>query len=84
MNDTLSTQDPAEQVAEIQQIIDQRGGHSCEATLLAIRRVVYPPAEQPDTRLLETDEHGWPILNAEGTAWERHDDPRPDEPGTNS
>lgn len=79
MNNTLSTTDPAEQVAEVQDIIRTRGDHSCEATLIRIWRVVFPPpaeGELPDRRPIATDEHGWPMLNAEGTAWERHDDPR--------
>jgi hypothetical protein len=79
VNDTLSTPDPAMQVAEIGHIIQHRGIASCEATLLKIRAVVYPPADPPDMRPIATDEHGWPMLNAEGTAWERHDDPRADE-----
>jgi hypothetical protein len=34
--------------------------------------------EPPDPRPIATDEHGWPMLNPEGTAWERHDDPEAD------
>lgn len=84
MNDTLSTPEPAEQVDEIRRIIHNRGARSCEATLFAVRQVVFPPPEPPDTRLLATDDNGWPILNAEGTAWERHDDPHGDDPDTRS
>jgi hypothetical protein len=69
VNDTLSTPDPATQVAEVREIIRGRGDHSCEAVLIRIRRVVDPPA---DPGPLEHDERRWPIL---GTAWERHDDP---------
>ena len=87
MSSTLSTPDPAAQVAEVRQIITNRGHHSCEATMLRVWRVVFPPpaaSEEPDRRPIATDEHGWPMLNAEGTAWlradngsawERHDDP---------
>lgn len=78
MSDTLSMPDPAQQVAEVRQIITHRGHHSCEATMLRVWRVVFPPpaeSEEPDRRPIETDEHGWPMLNPEGTAWERHDDP---------
>jgi hypothetical protein len=71
VNDTLSTPDPATQVAEVRQLIQQRGRHSCEATLIAIRRVVEPPPAEPDP--LEYDSRNWPILP--GTAWERHDEP---------
>jgi hypothetical protein len=84
MSDTLSTPDPAEQVAEVRQIITHRGNHSCEATMFAVWRVVFPgPPDRspgrPDPRPIATDEHGWPMLNAEGTAWERHDDPHADD-----
>lgn len=79
MNDTLSTPDPATQVAEVRQIIRGRGDHTCEATLIAIRRVVEPPAEQPP---IAKDPRGWVVfedrevpLDEAGTAWERHDDP---------
>lgn len=67
MSNTLSTPDPAAQVAEVREIIAHRGDHSCESTLLAIRRVVDPP---PDTDWLDTG--SGPGF---GTAWERHDDP---------
>lgn len=77
MNDTLSTPDPAMQVAEVRRIIQHRLGHSCEATLFAIRRVVDPPPPEPAPTEppppLERDARNWPILP--GTAWERHDDP---------
>lgn len=75
MSDTLSTPDPALQVAEVRQIIDGRAGHSCESTLLAIRRVVDPP---PPAKPLEHDPRGWVKLEPGGTAWERHDDPHPE------
>ena len=79
MDDTLSTPDPAQQVAEVREIIAHRGNHSCEATMFAVFRVVFPgPPDRPanpDMRPIATDDHGWPMLNAEGTAWERHDDP---------
>lgn len=70
MSDTLSTPDPAAQVAEVREIITHRGSHSCESTLLAIRRVVIPPPGD--------DEPGWYDTGSgpgHGTAWERHDDP---------
>lgn len=83
MNNTLSTPDPAAQVTEIRYIIEHRGNHSCESTLLAIRRVVFPPPSKP-----LNPAGGWPELDPEGwhdsgsgpgyergTAWERHDDP---------
>lgn len=73
MNDTLSTPDPVAQVAEVRQIIDGRARHSCESTLLAIRRVVDPPGPAAP---LEHDNRGWVELRPDqGTAWERHDDP---------
>lgn len=79
MNDTLSTPDPATQVAEVRHIIEGRTFlHSCEATLLAIRRVVIPdlPSGEPPA----VNERGWVELSPNddippGTAWERHDDP---------
>lgn len=71
MNDTLSTPDPATQVAEVREIIRGRGDHSCEAVLIRIRRVVDPPAPAEP---VETDPRGWPLLPP-GTAWERHDEP---------
>lgn len=71
MNDTLSTPDPASQVAEVRAIIGNRRDHTCEATLLAIRRVVDPPV---DPEPLEYDKRNWPIIPP-GTAWERHDEP---------
>lgn len=80
MNNTLSTPDPATQVAEIRDIIRGRAGHTCEAVLIRIRRVVDPPAEQPP---VEKDPRGWVVfedrevpIGDEGTAWERHDDPQ--------
>lgn len=80
MNNTLSTPDPATQVAEVRQIIAGRGSNSCESTLIAIRRVVDPPVEQPP---VEKDPRGWVVfedrevpLGDDGTAWERHDDPQ--------
>lgn len=78
MNDTLSTSDPAEQVAEVRHLIANRGVmHSCEATLLAIRRVVDPPPAE--TTPVELDHRGFPEMRPAdppaGTAWERHDDP---------
>ena len=82
MSDTLSTPDPAEQVAEVRQIITHRNSHSCEAVMMRVWRVVFPPqaeSEQPDRRPIATDPHGWPMLNPEGTAWERHDDPHADD-----
>lgn len=81
MNTTLSTPDPAAQVAEVREIIDNRGDHSCESTLLAIRRVIDPPGEAGP---VEKDGKGWPLLpdapftdtgSGPGSAWERHDDP---------
>jgi hypothetical protein len=79
VNDTLSMPDPATQVVEVRQIIQNRGEHSCEATLIAIRRVIDPPAEQPPA---EKDPRGWVMLgdrefpvDDDGTAWERHDEP---------
>lgn len=71
MSDTLSTPDPATQVAEVRHIIQHRLGNSCESTLIAIRRVVEPPP--PDPEPIEHDGRGWPVLP--GTAWERHDEP---------
>lgn len=78
MNDTLSTPDPATQVAEVREILEGRTFmHSCEATLLAIRRVVIPPPVS-DVEVPVNDV-GWPALRPSeeeaGTAWERHDDP---------
>lgn len=66
MNDTLSTPDPAAQLAEVRSIIEGRTVmHSCEATLLAIRRVVIPP---PATDVeVPVDEEGWPELR--GSKW---------------
>lgn len=79
MNDTLSTPDPATQVAEVREIIRGRAGHTCEAVLIRIRRVVDPPAP---TEPVEKDARGWVVfegrevpLDEAGTAWERHDDP---------
>lgn len=58
MSDTLPTPDPAEQVAEVRQIIRGRTFmHSCEATLLAIRRVVDPPTEDHTPPAVDHD--GW-------------------------
>lgn len=84
----VSPSDPAAQVAEVRRIIEGRGSHSCEATLLQIRRVVDPP---PPAQPIELDEDGWPVLRPSdrhdtgtrpgydaGTAWERHDDPEAD------
>jgi hypothetical protein len=59
-----------EKVQAIQEIVDQPW--TAEYKVLKIRLVLAP---QPDMRPIETDDHGWPMLNAEGTAWERHDDP---------
>lgn len=61
MNDTLSTPDPAAQVAEVRAILEGRTlMHSCESTLLAIRRVVIPP---PATDVeVEVNDRGWPEL----------------------
>lgn len=87
MNDTLSTPDPAAQVAEVRTILEQRSFmHSCEATLLAIRRVIIPPPDE--TTPPKLTERGWPELKpsdpgwedsgsgpGHGTVWERHDDP---------
>lgn len=72
MSDTLSMPDPAAQVAEVRHIIQARGSHSCESTLLAIRRVVIPdsPSGGRDTDWRDTG--SGPGF---GTAWERHDDP---------
>lgn len=75
MNDTLSMPDPARQVAEVRQIIADRRLHTCEATLIRIRRVVDPPEDSPGAEL---DERGFPKLKPSdlpGTAWERHDEP---------
>lgn len=33
----------------------------------------------PDTRPIATDDKGWPMLNEDGSAWERHDDPEVDQ-----
>jgi hypothetical protein len=89
VNDTLSTPDPATQVAEVRQILEGRTVmHSCEATLLAIRRVIFPPA--PEGPPAELTERGWPKLKPsdwidtgtgpgygpEHLGTERHDDPR--------
>lgn len=75
MNDTLSTPDPVLQLAEVRRIIEHRTVmHSCESTLAEIRRIVIPPP--PRGPAPELNERGWPELKpAEGTAWERHDDP---------
>lgn len=75
MNTTLPTPDPAALVAEIRHIIELYDVETptCEQTLLAIRRVVFPPPAEP---LREPG--GWPTMHASdypGTAWERHDDP---------
>lgn len=82
MSDTLSTPDPAVQVAEVREIIANRGTTPCEAVMLRVWRVVLPPPSEPparpDVRPLAVDDNGWPYLNAEGTAWERHDDPHPE------
>lgn len=63
MSDTLPTPDPAQQVAEVRQIIHGKTFmHSCESTLLAIRRVVDPP---PDERTpVQLTERRWPIMRA--------------------
>ena len=72
MSDTLSMPDPARQVAEVRHIIQARGDHSCESTLLAIKRVVIPsPPDEPTWY----DTGSGP---GHGTAWERHDDPSVD------
>lgn len=64
MNEVSRDQlDPAWQVAEVRQLIQHRGHHSCEATLIAIRRVVDPPA---DPEPLEYDEGGWPVIRPSG------------------
>lgn len=82
MNDTLSTPDPAAQLAEVRTILEQRTFmHSCESTLLAIRRVVIPPPDEGTPPTLTA--RGWPELRPSdehppGTAWERHDDPLSD------
>lgn len=68
MSDTLSTPDPAAQVAEVRDIIIHRGDHSCESTLLAIKRVVIPDSNDTDWE----DPGSGPGV---GTVWERHDDP---------
>lgn len=78
MNDTLSTPDPASQVAEVRGILEQRTVmHSCESTLLAIKRVIIPPPPPGEPPTLTA--RGWPELKPSddppGTAWERHDDP---------
>jgi hypothetical protein len=46
--------------------------YSDEYVVLQLRLLLAP---QPDPRPIATDEHGWPLLNEAGTAWERHDDP---------
>jgi len=61
VNDTLSTPDPAAQVAEVRAIIEGRTlMHSCESTLLAIRRVVIPPPA--DDVEVPVNDAGWPEL----------------------
>ncbi|MEU4391655.1 hypothetical protein [Kribbella sp. NPDC023855] len=61
MNDTLSTPDPARQVAEVRQIIADRHLHTCDVSLLRIRRVVEPPLPEPEP--VETNDRGWPRLH---------------------
>jgi predicted component of type VI protein secretion system len=77
VSDTLSAPDPAAQVAEVRQIIQDRALHTCEATLLRIRRVVDPPPAEPEPPQLNS--RGFPEMRPadppEGTQWERHDDP---------
>lgn len=76
MNDTLSTPDPATQLAEVRHIIERRTFmHSCESVLAEIKRVVIPPAPPGEPPKLTP--RGWPELHPSepGTAWERHDDP---------
>ncbi|MGZ0150670.1 hypothetical protein ACXJJ3_26670 [Kribbella sp. WER1] len=60
MTTTLSTPDPAAQVAQVREIFEGRTFmHSCESTLLEIRRVVYPPGDPAPVRRTE---RGWPEL----------------------
>lgn len=59
-----------EQVEAIRDILEEPW--TPEYMVFRIRQVLTP---HPDPRPLATDEHGWPMLNPEGTAWERHDDP---------
>lgn len=83
MNDTLSTPDPAAQLAEVRWILEHKTFmHSCESTLLAIRRVVFPPPDKIVHPKLSP--RGWPELYAAdppGDAWERHDDPEQQDQG---
>lgn len=71
MNDTLSTPDPAAQVAEVRHILANRGTHPCEAVLIRIGRVIDPPP--PSSSWGDTG--NGPGYEPPGTAWERHDDP---------
>jgi hypothetical protein len=91
VSDTLSTPDPATQVAEVRHIITNRGTTSCETVLVRIRRVVDPP---PPAGPVERDNRGFPKLRPSdpptwtdsgsgpgyppGSSWERHDDPHPE------
>lgn len=65
-----------ELLQKIQEIVDQ--GLSAEYSMHLIRRLLprtEPNPIHPDPRPIATDEHGWPMLNDDGTAWARHDDP---------
>lgn len=62
-----------QKVAAIEEILEQPW--TSDYMVMKIRLLLAP---QPDRRMLATDENGWPMLNAEGTAWERHDDPEAD------
>jgi hypothetical protein len=59
VSNNVSMPDPAQQVAEVRRIIEQRGQHSCESTLLSIRRVIDPP---PPAQPIERESTGWPRL----------------------
>lgn len=59
-----------EQVEKIRAILNEPW--TSDYKVLRIRVVLSP---QPDPRPIATDDKGWPLLNDEGTAWQRHDDP---------
>lgn len=62
-----------EQLDKIREILEQPW--TSDYQVLRIRMLL---TAQPDPRPIATDDKGWPMLNEDGTAWERHDDPEAD------